>query len=48
VPTRYAIDGLRQVMFYARPEHVVQDLAVLVSVALVSVFVAAAGIRRAS
>lgn len=48
VPTRYAIDGLRQVMFYARPEHVVQDLAVLVSVAVVSVLVAAVGIRRAS
>jgi ABC-2 type transport system permease protein len=48
VPTRYAIDGLRQVMFYGRPEHVVQDLTVLVSVALVSVLVAAVGIRRSS
>jgi ABC-2 type transport system permease protein len=47
VPTRYAIDGLRQVMFYGRPEHVAQDLTVLGSVAVVSVLVAAAGMRRA-
>ena len=48
VPTEYAIDGLRQVMFYAQPEHVALDLTVLVSVAVASVAVAAAGIRRAA
>ena len=48
VPRRYAIDGLRQVLFYAQPEHLALDLAVLGVVALVSVLVAAAGIRRAS
>jgi ABC-2 type transport system permease protein len=47
VPTRYAIDGLRQVLFYASPQHVTTDLAVLAGVATVSLVVAAAGIRRA-
>jgi ABC-2 type transport system permease protein len=47
VPTRYAIDGLRQVLFYAAPQHVTTDLAVLGAVATVSVAVAAVGIRRA-
>ena len=43
VPTRYAIDGLRQVLFYAAPQHVTTDLAVLGAVATVSLVVAAAG-----
>jgi ABC-2 type transport system permease protein len=48
VPTRYAIDGLRQELFYAQPQHLTLDLLVLGLVALGSVMVAAAGIRRAS
>jgi len=48
VPTRYAIDGLRQALFYAQPQHLALDLAVLSVVALVSVLVAAAGMGRAS
>jgi ABC-2 type transport system permease protein len=48
VPTRYAIDGLRQVLFYAQPQHVTLDLAVLLAVACASVAVAAVGMRHAS
>jgi ABC-type multidrug transport system permease subunit len=28
-PARYAIDGLRQLLFYANPENVTADLAIL-------------------
>ncbi len=48
VPARYAIDGLRQLLFYAQPQHVALDLVVLLAVACVSVAVAAIGMRHAS
>jgi ABC-type multidrug transport system permease subunit len=48
VPTRYAIDGLRQELFYAQPQHLTLDLLVLGLVALGSLIVAATGIRRAA
>jgi len=48
VPTRYAIDGLRQVLFYAQPQHLALDVTVLLAVAVASVAVAAAGIASAS
>ncbi|HTT87943.1 MAG TPA: ABC transporter permease [Acidimicrobiales bacterium] len=48
VPTSYAIDGLRQVLFYAQPQHMPLDLTVLGAVAVVSVVIAAAGMRRAA
>jgi len=48
VPTRYAIDGLRQVLFYAQPQHLRLDLFVLGAVALGSVLVAATAMRRSS
>jgi ABC-2 type transport system permease protein len=46
VPTRYAIDGLRQILFYPEIHGVGIDIAVLATTALVAVLVGAIAVRR--
>src|SRR5262249_26991242 len=47
VPTRYAIDGIRQALFYSTLDGVYLDLLVLFSTSLVCCVVASLSVRRA-
>lgn len=46
VPIRYAIDGMRQALFYPNLDGVSTDLAVLLMTALISIAIGSIAVRR--